>query len=86
MDSLDKHHIKVSTDGRGLCKDNIWIERFWCTINNKYIYFHLFDDGKKLREGIRWYMSYYNNRRFHQGIRHDYKSSKISSYYIFLLK
>ena len=37
----------------------------------RFSYFHPFDDGMKLREGIRWYMSYYNDRRFHQGICHE---------------
>ena len=68
IDSLNKHNIAVSMDGKGRCKDNIWIERFWRTIKNEYIYFHPFENGLKMREGIRWYITYYNNRRPHQGI------------------
>jgi len=30
--------MKVSIDGCGRAKDNIWIERFWKTINNEYFY------------------------------------------------
>ncbi len=30
--------IKVSMDGHGRCKDNIWIERFWRTIKTEYIH------------------------------------------------
>lgn len=33
IDSLDKHHIKVSMDGRGRCKDNIWI--YYCPLKVK---------------------------------------------------
>jgi len=69
-DALKKHEIKISMDGKGRCKDNIWIERFWRTIKNEYVYFHPYDDGVKMREGIRWYIDYYNNRRLHQGIGH----------------
>ncbi len=29
--------MKVSMDGRGRVKDNIWIERFWKTIKYEYI-------------------------------------------------
>ena len=70
IDSLNKHNIAVSMDGKGRCKDNIWIERFWRTIKNEYIYFHPFENGLKMRERIRWYITYYNNRRPHQGIEH----------------
>ena len=37
-DALKKHEIKISMDGKGRCKDNIWIERFWRTIKNEYVY------------------------------------------------
>ena len=30
--------MKVSMDGRGRAKDNIWIERFWKTIKYEYTY------------------------------------------------
>ena len=30
--------MRVSMDGRGRAKDNIWIERFWKTIKYEYIY------------------------------------------------
>lgn len=70
IDALNKHNITISMDGKGRCKDNIWIERFWRTIKNEYVYFHPFENGLKMREGIRWYITYYNNRRPHQGIEH----------------
>ena len=30
--------MSVSMDGRGMAKDNSWIERFWKTIKYGYIY------------------------------------------------
>ena len=63
--------IKVSMDGRGRCKDNIWIERFWRTIKTEYIYINPEDNVSLLRLGIREYIEYYNNRRSHQGIAHQ---------------
>lgn len=30
--------IRISMDGRGRCKENIWIERFWRSIKQEYIY------------------------------------------------
>ena len=63
--------IRVSMDGRGRCKDNIWIERFWRTIKTEYIYINPEDNVSLLRLGIREYIEYYNNRRSHQGIAHQ---------------
>ena len=35
---LQGHGVQISRDGRGRCKDNIWIERFWRTIKQEYNY------------------------------------------------
>lgn len=48
--------IRVSMDGRGRCKDNIWIERFWCTIKTEYICINPEDNVPRLRQGIRGYI------------------------------
>lgn len=71
LSCCEKYGIKVSMDGRGRCKDNIWIERFWRTIKTEYIYLNPEDNVSRLRQGIRDYIEYYNNRRAHQGINHQ---------------
>lgn len=60
--------ITVSMDSRGRAKDNIWIERFWRTIKQEYIYLNPTDDGLELYQGIKDYMVFYNFERSHQGI------------------
>ena len=55
--------MKVSMDGKGRAKDNIWIERFWITIKYEYIYIHPEDVGAELYDD-------YNYNRRHQGINH----------------
>ena len=65
---LESHGIKISMDGRGRCKDNIWIERFWRTIKQEYIYLNPADSVDELREGIREYIQFYNFKRPHSGI------------------
>ena len=66
--ALDKYGIRMSMDGRGRCKDNIWIERFWRTIKREYIYLNPTDSAQELRLGIEAYILYYNRQRPHQGI------------------
>ena len=55
-------------DGRGRCKDNIWIERFWRTIKQEQVYRYPTDDVEQLRTGIGEYMKYYNEQRPHQSL------------------
>ena len=50
--------MKVSMDGRGRAKDNIWIERFWHTIKREYIYLNPCDNAIELRKGIEKFMQY----------------------------
>lgn len=63
--------MRVSVDGRGRCKDNIWIERFWKTIKYEYINLHPEDNGTDLFFGVRRFIEDYNNHRRHQGIGHE---------------
>ncbi len=60
--------IKVSMDGRGRALDNIFIERFWRTLKQDYVYLHPAGDGRILFKGLRAFIDYYNNSRPHQGI------------------
>lgn len=60
--------IKVSMDGKGRDIDNIFIERFWRTIKYEYIYMRSFESGTELHKGIREWICYYNEHRFHQSL------------------
>jgi len=64
------HAITMSMDGRARYLDNIWIERFWRTIKQEYVYLNPCDTAVELREGISRYIAYYNNKRAHQGLDH----------------
>ena len=78
---LDQHigreGISISMDGRGRCKDNIWIERFWRTIKQEYIYRYPTDVVSDLRAGIGRYMEFYNELRPHQSLGNATPPSKI---------
>lgn len=65
---LEDHGIKISMDGKGRCKDNIWIERFWRTVKQEYIYINPADDVDELRKGLAEYIAFYNQKRPHQSL------------------
>lgn len=68
VNTLKSYHVKISMDGRNRCKDNIWIERFWRTIKQEYIYLNPANNGDELRKGIGKFMEYYNYRRPHHSL------------------
>ena len=88
IEALTGLQIRISMDGKGRAKDNIWIERFWRTIKREYIYLNPSENGLDLYRGIKGFMDYYNNKRHHQGIngeipanryeenRHKFKTTK----------
>ena len=68
VDYVEEQQITISMDGRGRALDNIYIERFWRTLKQEYIYIWPAEDGNALTKGLIEYMDYYNNRRTHQSL------------------
>ena len=65
---MKENGILISMDGRGRCKDNIWIERFWRTVKQEYVYINPTESAVELRQGISDYIEFYNYERPHQSI------------------
>ena len=66
--TLEDNDIRISMDGRGNFRDNIFIERLWWTVKYQYLYLHAFNDGFELRQGLRDWFRFYNKERFHQSL------------------
>ena len=66
-DCLKEQGIKISMDGKGRATDNAFIERFFRTIKQDYVYLFPARTGSELYQGIAKYIKKYNKRR-HQGI------------------
>jgi putative transposase len=67
-DVLIDHGIHISMDGRKRCLDNIYIERFWRTVKYEDIYLWNYETVTELKNGLRWFINYYNTKRAHQGL------------------
>lgn len=67
VETLTQYKIKISMDGKGRAIDNVYIERFFRTIKQDYVYLHPTKDGLELYQGISKYIEKYNHRS-HQGI------------------
>lgn len=67
VDTLKENNIRISMDGKGRALDNVYIERFFRTIKQDYVYLNPANDGLELYRGIKDYIAIYNSRK-HQGI------------------
>lgn len=65
--SID-NKIKISMDGKGRALDNIYIERFWRALKYEHIYLNPANGGIELYEGVRKYITFYNEERRHSSI------------------
>ena len=62
---LLEHGIRISMDGKGCWRDNVFIERVWRSIKYEEVYLHAYETVRAAREGIGRYINFYNTRRPH---------------------
>ncbi len=65
---LAKHEIKISMDGKGAWRDNVFVERLWKSVKYEEVYLHAYDSVSAAREGIGRYLDLYNRRRPHSSL------------------
>lgn len=65
---VEKEEIAISMDSRGRATDNIFIERFWRTVKQDYVYLRPAENGTELYGGLKEFINYYNTQKPHQGI------------------
>ena len=68
--TLTEADIRVSMDGRGRCMDNIFIERFWRSLQQEAVYLTELMDGFHARKVIQEWIDFYNTRRPHSALEH----------------
>lgn len=65
---LKQHGIRISMDGKGCWRDNVYVERLWRTIKYEEVYLHAYDTVAAAREGLGRYIRFYNQRRPHSAL------------------
>jgi putative transposase len=65
---LAAREIKISIDGKGAWRDNVFIERLWPSIKYEEIYLRAYASVSEARAGIRQYLMFYNTRRPHSSL------------------
>ena len=58
--------IKISMDGKGAWRDNVFVERLWKSVKYEEVYLKAYDSVSAAKASLGTYMSFYNTRRPHQ--------------------
>jgi putative transposase len=65
---LQRHGIRLSMDGKGCWRDNVFVERLWKTIKYEEVYLHAYDSVTEARQALSRYITFYNSRRPHSAL------------------
>lgn len=60
---------KLSMDGRGAWRDNVFVERLWKSVKYEEVYLHAYDSVVEARRSIIRYFDWYNRCRPHSKIK-----------------
>ena len=59
----DRYKIRISMDGRGAWRDNVFVERLWRSVKYEEVYLQAYDSVAAARAGIGRYFAFYNAER-----------------------
>jgi putative transposase len=65
---LKAHGIRISMDGKGRWRDNVFVERLWKSVKYEEVYLHAYDTVSAARAGLARYFQFYNTRRPHTSL------------------
>ena len=65
---LAAREIRISMDGKGAWRDNVFVERLWRTIKYEEVYLRAYASVSEARASIGRYLGFYNSRRPHSSL------------------
>jgi putative transposase len=67
-DFLKERSIRISMDGKGCWRDNVFVERLWRTIKYEHVYLYAYGSMSEAKERLKVYLEFYNGKRPHQSL------------------
>ena len=64
--ALKARNIRISMNGKGCWRDNIFVERLWRTIKYEEVYLKAYDSVAQAKASLGQFITFYNSRRPHQ--------------------
>ena len=65
---LKQHGIRISMDGKGAWRDNVFVERLWKSVKYEEVYLKAYNTVSEARTSIAQYFEFYNRRRPHSSL------------------
>lgn len=66
---LTSQGIRISMDGKGCWRDNVFIERLWRSIKYEEVYLNAYESMRQAGIGIGQYSAFYNTRSPHSSLQ-----------------
>ena len=64
-DALKDSQIRISMDGKGAWRDNVFVERLWRSVKYEEVYLKAYDTVSECRQSLAQYFTFYNTGRPH---------------------
>ena len=65
---LADNGIRISMDGKGAWRDNVFVERLWRSVKYEEVYLRAYDSVAAARASIGRYLDFYNRKRPHSSL------------------
>jgi putative transposase len=65
---LEQHQIRISMDGKGRWRDNVFVERLWRSVKYEEVYLKAYETVHEARTSLAKYFDFYNHERGHQSL------------------
>ncbi len=68
VELVQQHGIRLSMDGKGAWRDNLFVERLWKSVKYEEVYLHAYDSVAEAQRGLAAYFTFYNSGRPHSAL------------------
>jgi len=65
---LERNQIRISMDGKGRWRDNVFVERLWRSVKYEEVYLRAYETVHEARSSLAKYFDFYNHERGHQSL------------------
>jgi putative transposase len=65
---LKRAGVRISMDGKGSWRDNVFVERLWRSVKYEEVYLYAYDSMTEARKSLKGYFERYNTKRPHQSL------------------
>ena len=68
-DALKTNDIRISMDGKGAWRDNVFVERLWRSVKYEEVYLNAYESMQHAKTRLKNWIEFYNRERQHQTLK-----------------